>query len=75
MKELYIAYLDSTQAPNQTYMFDLADLREFVYKQNKNYGMPKVSDKEFVWFQNENRLKLKAYYGEKQVSIRDLIGS
>ena len=75
MKELYIAYLDSTQDPNQTYMFDISDLREFVYKQNKNYGMPKVADKEFVWSQNENNLKLKAYYGEKQVNIKDLIES
>jgi hypothetical protein len=73
MKELYIAYLDSTQDPNQTYMFDVTDLREFVYKQNKNYGMPKVVGKEFVWSQNENNLELKAYYGEKQINIKDLI--
>lgn len=73
MKELYIAYCKNSNDRNKTYMFDITELREFIYKQNKHYGMPSLINKDLFWKSENNNIQLSAYYGEQQINIKQII--
>lgn len=81
MKDLYLIYLKDNTAKKNTnrydrvYMFDIIDLRSFVYKYNKKFGMPYVKDLSFVWKNNsKDAYTISVFYGEKQLNIQNLIG-
>lgn len=81
MKDLYLVYLkdkndifSKERKFSRAFMFDISDLRAFVYKINNKYGMPKAVDNNFVWFEKQKEIcHISAYLGNDSVNINNLL--